>query len=337
MRSNFLILLFLCIVAGGFQAKAQYEIKPAFKVIVTGSGGGIEEDNLNGYLLAGLNSNDFIMLDAGTLVSGIEKAVNSGSFYDVFVPPQIGINKKEYIFKHLIRAYLISHPHLDHVSGLAIGTPADTSNPVYASAYTIDEINNHLFNWEVWPNFANEGEGYALGTYTYQNLAPGQPQRIRGTAFEVTAFPVSHQEPYQSTAFLIGRYGEYVLYVGDTGPDEIEGKNHLLSLWLKIAPLIKENRLHAIFIECSYPSDRSDAELYGHLNPQWLTRELGRLAGEVEGLNPGKTINGLKVVVTGIKPNFDGDAGYLIHRQLLERNEYGVQYIIPEQGLRIEF
>ncbi|MFP4471285.1 MAG: MBL fold metallo-hydrolase [Bacteroidales bacterium] len=337
MKRYFQIILIMCTAAGSFPAKAQGEVKPAFKVIITGSGGGIEEDNLNSYLLAGINSNDFIMLDAGTLVSGIEKAVNGGSFYDVFVPPQQGVTKTEYIFRHLIRAYLISHPHLDHVSGLVIGSPADTSKSVYASAHTIEVMKKHLFNWEVWPNFANEGEGYALGTYTYRTLRPGQPERIKGTAFEVTAFPVSHQEPYESTAFLISRYGEYVLYVGDTGPDEIEEKNHLSSLWLEIAPLISENRLHAIFIECSYPSDRPDAQLYGHLNPQWLARELGRLAGEVDELNPGTTINGLKVVVTGIKPTFDGDAGYLIHRQLLERNEYGVQYIIPEQGQRIEF
>lgn len=337
MKKMYFIFLAFLFASGTLAVKAQPEIQPAFKVIVTGAGGGVEEDNLNGYLLAGLNSDKFIMLDAGTLVSGIEAAVNSGSFYDIFVPPQTGLHKTGYVFRHLICAYLISHPHLDHISGLVISSPADTTKPIYGSAHTIEALKKHLFNWEVWPNFATEGEGYALGTFTYHTMLPGQPQRIPGTAFEVTPFPLSHQEPYESTAFLISRYGEFVLYIGDTGPDELEGKGHLDAIWKNIADLVAQGRMHAIFIECSYPSARPDAQLYGHLNPNWLNSELLNLAKAVNPENPDTAISGLNIVVTGIKPSFNEDTKNTIHRELLEMNDTGVHYIIPEQGKRMEF
>ena len=47
---------------------------------------------------------------------------------------------------------------------------------------------------------------------------------------ELKAFPLSHSN-LQSTAFLINNKDAYLLYLGDTGPDEIEKSQNLHHLW----------------------------------------------------------------------------------------------------------
>ena len=47
----------------------------------------------------------------------------------------------------------------------------------------------------------------------------------------------------------------YILYLGDTGPDEIEKTDKLQILWQAVAKLIREGKLKGIFIEVSYPND----------------------------------------------------------------------------------
>ncbi|MBV8389293.1 MAG: 3',5'-cyclic-nucleotide phosphodiesterase, partial [Mucilaginibacter sp.] len=52
----------------------------AFKIVPLGVKGGIDESNLSAYMLAPANSNNFVCLDAGTLHSGIKKAVENRVF-----------------------------------------------------------------------------------------------------------------------------------------------------------------------------------------------------------------------------------------------------------------
>ena len=326
-------------LALGFSLFAQVPKLTAFKLIILGAGGGIAEDNLNGYLLAAKYSNDFVCLDAGTLYSGIEKAEKSGKFYDVFVPSEMTISKTNYIFTDCIKAYLISHAHLDHFAGLVIASPADKQKPVYGSQETISFLTKNIFNWEIWPNFTDSGEGYRLKKYSLQVVNPDTAFAVENTSFKITPFVVSHQEPYTSTAFLIEDYGEYLLYLGDAGSDEIEKTNYLLALWKSISPLINQNRLHAILMECSYPNSQPDHQLYGHLNPTWMMKELTQLAEIVNPTDPSHALSGLKIIVTGIKPGAENGLSNAdrIHSELLKMNILNLEFVIPEQSQRIEF
>lgn len=311
----------------------------AFKTIVLGSGGGIKENNLSAYLLAPANSNEFICLDGGTVYSGIERAVNSGNFYDVFVPQESDASKTGYIFRVLIKGYLITHAHLDHVAGLVIASQASTKKNIYTTATTIDYLKANVFNWEIWPNFTDEGAGMNLGIFDFKTLIFEQEQRIEETNMYVKPFRLSHQNPYESTAFLIRYLDDYVLYAGDTGADELEGVNYLEEVWKAIAPIIREDKLKAIFLECSYPNEQPDSKLYGHLNPKWMIKELTHLAEITDAEKIDETLKGLPVIVTGIKPSWEqgGDNKYLIYKQLLVNNDLGVRFIIPEQGQLIAF
>jgi cAMP phosphodiesterase len=80
---------------------------------------------------------------------------------------------------HLVRehisTYLITHPHLDHVSGFVINTAAfhNTSRPKRLAAlpHTVNAIKAHIFNNIIWPNLTDEDGG--VGLVSFQRLAEG--------------------------------------------------------------------------------------------------------------------------------------------------------------------
>lgn len=85
-----------------------------------------------------------------------------------------------YIFRELLHSVLITHPHLDHVSGIAINTPAleygREAKAIVALPSTIDAIKNHIFNDFIWPNLSDEGNG--VGFITYRRLIEGGNPRL---------------------------------------------------------------------------------------------------------------------------------------------------------------
>ena len=157
----------VCLSAVGFgQESAIKEAAAAkFVSIVLGTAGGLEEQNLSAYLLAPIGSKDFVALDAGTLLTGLRKARMMGSLWDIHVPPESDLTIEGWVLQNNIKAYLITHAHLDHVAGLVINSPADTTKELLGIPSTIDYIRDHLFNWKIWPNFGNEGDQLRLNKY----------------------------------------------------------------------------------------------------------------------------------------------------------------------------
>ncbi|KAI4681269.1 uncharacterized protein J4E88_005777 [Alternaria novae-zelandiae] len=80
-----------------------------------------------------------------------------------------------HVVREHISTYLITHPHLDHVSGFVINTAAfhNTSRPKRLAAlpFTVNAIKNHIFNNIIWPNLTDEDGG--VGLVTFQRLAEG--------------------------------------------------------------------------------------------------------------------------------------------------------------------
>ncbi|WP_367772603.1 3',5'-cyclic-nucleotide phosphodiesterase [Flavobacterium sp. WC2421] len=313
---NFWIYLFL-LSANTFAQQAQ---NPAFQVIPLGIRGGIDETNLSAYLLAPSNTTEYICLDAGTLHAGIEKAI-ANKIFKV---------SSETVLKKYIKGYLISHAHLDHVSGLIINSPADSSKTVYATHSCMEMMEKHYFNGQTWANFGDEGTGYQIKKYHFQTLNTLEETPISNTTMTVKAFSLSHVNPFESTAFLIKNKDAYALYLGDTGADSVEKSDKLRLLWTEIAPLIQSNQLKGIFIEVSFPNEQPDTQLFGHLTPNHLLSELHRLS-ELTGKDG---LNGFKIVITHMKPPVDN---YIkIKNQLIKQNDLGLQFIFPEQGKRFE-
>ena len=195
------ILTILAFIILQLSASAQ------FKIVPLGVMGGIDESNLSAYMLAPIGSSNYICLDAGTLHAGIEKAIAN----KVFNIPA------DQVLRRYIKAYFISHAHLDHIAGLIINSPDDTSKNIYALESCIQTIKTDYFTWESWANFADEGEAPTLKKYHYEVLTPDSTINIPNTAMQVRAFSLSHSN-LTSTAFLVSSKNTYVLYLGDTAP-----------------------------------------------------------------------------------------------------------------------
>jgi len=267
-------------------AEERAPARSAFDLIVLGDAGGLDEANLTAFLLFPAGGDAGIALDAGTLHAGIRTALASGALAGLPLKDDAPLGPAGQVLQRHVKAYLISHAHLDHVAGLILGSTDDAPKPILARPETLAVLREHVFNWRLWPNFATEGTPPALARYTLTPLASGVPHAIPDTSFRVTAFPLSHGGAGGSTAFLVETDGQSLLYLGDTGPDAVEGQGRLRALWTRVAPLVRARSLRAILIEASFPSDRADDQLHGHLTPRWVNAELGVLAALVDPAAP---------------------------------------------------
>ena len=320
LNMSILIRFVVCLILITTPAFAQKQQKSSFQVVPLGVKGGIDEKNLSAYLLAPIGTNDFICLDAGTINAGIEKAIENKVF-------KVSANQ---VLKKYIKGYLISHAHLDHVSGLIINSPADSSKTVYATQKCMEMMQNHYFNDLTWANFGDEGPGFHIKRYHFQTLNIGEETPITNTAMTVKTFPLSHVNPYESAAFLIKKDNALALYLGDAGPDIVEKSNNLHELWTAIAPLIQNKQLKGIFIEVSFPNEQPDQFLFGHLTPNYLMKELHVL----EELAGKGSLNNFKIIITHLKP--PAKKIKTIKDQLKVQNDLGLKFIFPEQGKRFE-
>jgi 3',5'-cyclic-nucleotide phosphodiesterase len=311
----------------------------SFIAIPLGTNGGLNEANLSSYLIAPAGSTNFIAFDAGTLLAGLKKAQKYGSLRNITVPTNISLSTERFVLQEHIKAYAISHGHLDHIAGMVINATNDNSKKILGLTSTIEHIKNNIFNWQIWPNFGDEGDGYNLQKYQYTRLKLKEELQVNNTEMAITPFELSHSKHYISTAFLIRTANKYLLYFGDVGPDNIENSQGIQHVWQTIAPYIRKNKLKGIFIEASFPSSHPDHLLFGHLTPKWLMKELRKLATLVNPNNPKHALKGLKVVVTHIKPslNIEGENERIIMNELALLNDLNVEFILPQQGKELTF
>ncbi|KAI0167714.1 cAMP phosphodiesterases class-II-domain-containing protein [Pestalotiopsis sp. NC0098] len=165
--------------------------RPALQVIVLGSGGGPQENNITALLVRSLHSGwargSIVAVDAGIHLSGIihilEQTQPQGLGVDIPLPhklesgPFAGLEihskwpsaNAAAITRQLIDTYLITHPHMDHISGFVINTaglPGTRPKRLAGLPSTISAFKTHIFNNVIWPNLSDENNGAGLVTYT---------------------------------------------------------------------------------------------------------------------------------------------------------------------------
>ncbi|OKL56060.1 hypothetical protein UA08_08617 [Talaromyces atroroseus] len=312
--------------------------RAAFQVIVLGPTGGPKEDAVTGLLVRSTSRNwsrsSVVAVDAGTLLAGIVRildqtlttdkdgkaAVENGPFMGLQPPHKTAQANAAYIFREVIASVLITHPHLDHLSGLAINTPiVEASNgpkTVAGLPSAISAMKNHMFNDIIWPNLSDEDGG--AGLITYQRLVEGgnprfgrgdsrgyvraceglftkclssdgniySPVRSPHLASNLAATPSKDTTNWgvvESSAFFIQdeHSGNEIIIFGDIEPDSVSLEPRNKRVWEIAAPKIASGSLRAIFIECSYNDAIDDETLYGHLCPRHLIAELKVLAAKV--------------------------------------------------------
>ncbi|PVF96056.1 hypothetical protein CPB86DRAFT_807890 [Serendipita vermifera] len=223
-----------------------------------------------------------------------------------------------------IQSFLITHSHLDHVLSLVLSAGSLPSPPplhtgpakrrrIVGTKEVLDDLASMIFSDRIWPNLASWSSESTVPDFMYlyepvsahssKSLTSAHPTadpyHALNPKLSVLPMPVSHglclsKETYGSTAFFI-RHAvtqKHLLFFGDVEPDSLALNPSTKAVWQTAAKLITTTAangtkmLDAIFIECSWPSTRKDAELYGHLNPQHLLHEMKALANEVAQHKP---------------------------------------------------
>ena len=302
---------------------------PAFELITLGDTGGIEDGNLSSFLLRSIEDENFISLDAGSLVNGINVALENKAFDSLTTTPDPALNPNGNILHHHVKAYLLSHGHLDHVAGLLIASPDDSSKPIYALSSVNQTMSDTYFNWQAWANFTNRGIAPKLNKYDVIDLAPEETVEIKDTALTVTPFSLSH--PLESTAFVIEHNNDMFVYFGDTGPDEVEKQGKLDAVWRYLAQQMQHKTLRGISIEVSFDNTRPDNLLFGHLTPKWLMQELTKFHALVEDK---EQLSNMKVIISHIKYSLKRgtDPRAVIAQELESANALGFNFILAKQG-----
>lgn len=306
-----------------------------FQVVALGIHGGVEEGNLTSYLIRSDSQKHFLALDAGSVLPGISKALEKGSFPNVTAANSAPFTPQGAVFRNLISGYFISHGHLDHVAGLIISSPQDSKKPIYGSNETIGVLRQYYFNWKVWPNFSDSGSGQRLGTYRLNAQRFGQRFSLANTGLNGVMYPLSHGG-VSSSMLLISSSAtaakpESFAFFGDTGADKQEKTHDLNAIWSVLGEEVKQHRLKGIIIETSFPNDIPDGQLFGHLTPALLLGELKQFEQYAGGEG---SLKGLKIVISHIKPSLMAgvDPRAEITRQLEQGNHLGVNFIFMQQG-----
>ena len=101
--------------------------------------------------------------------------LTTGPFAGFELPHLTAKANAAYFVRNLITTYLITHPHLDHISGFVINTAGfqHTSRPKRLAGLpsTINAFKTHIFNDSIWPNLSDEDGG--VGLVSYMRLAEG--------------------------------------------------------------------------------------------------------------------------------------------------------------------
>jgi 3',5'-cyclic-nucleotide phosphodiesterase len=170
----------------------------------------------------------------------------------------------------------LTHFHLDHVAGLAL--LIDTvvvygrrKKPVvvHSTAPVIESLKKHLFNWELWPDFAAIPDK-DNPSMQWSELQPGESIDIDGRI--IMPHRVNHTRG--AVAYFVHNGGQGFLFTGDMASTP--------ELWQRFA---NEPRLSRVIVDCSFPNaDSGIAERSMHFCPSALVEDVRGMPPSTEFL-----------------------------------------------------
>lgn len=241
------------------------------KIRVLGCSGGIGDERQTTSFLV----DDDILVDCGTGVTTLSHAA---------------LCRIDHVF--------LTHSHLDHITSLPLlldSVAGERGHPLtlHGLPETLQILKDHLFNWNIWPDFARIPTPEAP-FLRYQPLLEGEPIRLGKRL--IAAIPANHVVP--AVGYLLRGETGSLLFSGDTASHK--------ALWQE-ANATRD--LRHLIVECSFQDALADiAEASKHYCPKTLAPDLGKLQGTPQ------------VWITHLKPG--GEAG--IMAELVQQSQVPV-------------
>lgn len=201
---------------------------------------------------------------------GIGAGLHSTSFLiddDILIDAGTGINELTFEEMARIRHIFLTHTHLDHIACLplmvdSIFTHIDSPIVIHAQDCSIETLKSHIFNWNIWPDFAS----LPLGTnpvMCYDAMDEGAVRELGGRRFEL--IPVNHIVP--TVGYRVSDAHGAFAYSGDTTTND--------SLW---QALNAHDTLDALIVEVAFSNAQRELSLKAkHYCPSLLAEDLVKL------------------------------------------------------------
>ena len=191
---------------------------------------------------------------------------------DILIDAGTGVGDLEIAQLALIDHVFLTHSHLDHIVCLpfmldTVGELRDKPLTVYATAETRKIIEEHIFNWVIWPDFATipSPENPFL---QWRTIVLGQT--IMFGERHITVLPAEHTVP--AVGYQIDSGHGSLVFTGDTASND--------ALW---AAVNRITNLRYLIIETAFANkDARLALLSKHFCPDTLASELQRLTRAAE-------------------------------------------------------
>ena len=191
--------------------------------------------------------------------------------HDILIDAGTGLTELTLAEMAMIEHIFITHSHLDHLAALplmidSVADMHDRPITLYATDATLEIIQNHIFNWAIWPDFS-EIAIRQEAVMQYQTIRIGEPIRLGERT--ITAVPAEHTVP--AVGYHLDSGQASLVFTGDTTVNN--------AFW----PIINRiANLKYLIIETAFSNRERQLALNSkHLCPSMLAEELARLERDV--------------------------------------------------------
>jgi ribonuclease BN (tRNA processing enzyme) len=188
--------------------------------------------------------------------------------HDMLIDAGTGVGELSVSELSQIDHIFVTHSHMDHITSIpfmadTVGWMRDRPITVYATAETIEILQQHLFNWKLWPDFTQIPDA-GNPVLRYRSVALGETVDLGGR--RITPLPANHVVP--AVGYRIDSGASSLVFTGDTTTSN--------ALWQEINRI---GNLRYIIIETAFCNSEKDMAIASkHLCPSMLAEELSKLA-----------------------------------------------------------
>lgn len=187
--------------------------------------------------------------------------------HDILIDAGTGIADLSIAELAAIDHVFLTHSHLDHVVGLPLMLDSVTDSrtkpvTVYGTSETLSTLREHIFNWDIWPDFSTISVG-AAPAMEYKPIRVGQPLQLGSRI--ITPVPAEHSVP--AVGYHLDSGAGSLVFTGDTTVND--------AFWRLLNTIAN---LRYLIVETAF-SNREErmAAVSKHLCPNMLGRELRKL------------------------------------------------------------